>query len=267
MQNTRLLQNGATAEGSGALLVPGDYSPNALSQGDGDAIQTDGSKVRAHAHAFKQNRPARFGLPCANCKAYYASDLSACPICKCAERVPAEEAEAKSANWLKKPSAGVLQSTLGSFIHLDSTPECKPPMRLALHSDEDGERFLWESKMLLYAHTEEINAGPTSPCILDENHNPQSECASICLSCYDGLREKLARTEAALLIDLHEAAQIVYRAVWADPSPTDPSRTYHSAAQALLNELWQRAGIAASRCGVTPSGSVGNSKNSLQTKE
>jgi hypothetical protein len=61
--------------------------------------------------------------------------------------------------------------------------------------------------------------------------------------CYDGLREKLARTEAALLIDLHEAAQIVYQAVWADPSPTDPSRTYHSAAQALLNELCQRAGI------------------------
>ena len=89
MERTRLLQNGATAEGSGALLVPGDYSPNALSQGDGDAIQTDGSKVRAHAHALKQNRPARFGLPCANCKAYYASDLPACPICKCAERVPA----------------------------------------------------------------------------------------------------------------------------------------------------------------------------------
>ncbi len=267
MERARLLQNGATTEESGALLVAGDYSPHAFSQGDGAAIQTDSSKIRPHAHALQEHRPARFGLPCANCKAYYASDLSACPICKCAERVPAEEAEAESANRLKKPPAGVLQGALGCFNNLDSTPGCKRPMRLALHCDEDGERFLWESKMLLYAHTEEINAGPTSPCILDENHNPQSECASICLSCYDGLREKLARTEAALLIDLHEAAQIVYEAVWADPSPTDPSRTYHSAAQALLNELWQRAGIAASRCGVTPSGSVGNSKNSLQTKE
>src|SRR6266550_3444216 len=119
MERTRLLQNGATAEGSGALLVPGDYSPHALSQGDGDAIQTDGSKVRAHAHALKQNRPARFGLPCANCK--------------CAERVPAEEAEAESKKGLKKPSAGVLQSALGYFIHLDSTSGCKPPMQLALH--------------------------------------------------------------------------------------------------------------------------------------
>jgi len=177
------------------------------------------------------------------------------------------EAEAESKKGLKKPSAGVLQGVLGSFIHLGSTPACKPPMQLALPCDDDGERFLLESKILLCAHIDEINAGPTSPCILDENHNPQSECASICLSCHNRLREKLARTEAALLIDLHEAAQIVYEAVWADPSPTDPSRTYHSAAQALLNELWQRAGIAASRCGVTPSGSVGNSKNSLQTKE
>jgi len=243
MEHTRLLQNGATTEESGALLAAGDYSPHAFSQGDGAAIQTDGSKIRGHAHALKQNQPARFGLPCANCKAYYASDLPACPVCKCAERVPAEEAEAESANRLKDPSAGVLQGALGSFIHLESNRGCKPPMRLALHCDEDGERFLWESKMLLYAHTDEIDAGHTSLCILDENSTTQSEYASICLSCYNRLREKLVRTEAALFIDLQEAAQIVYQAVWADPSPTDPSRTYHSAAQALLNELCQRAGI------------------------
>ena len=242
MQRTRLLQNGATAEESGVLLVAGDYSPHAFSQGHGAPIQTVRSKIRAHAQALKQNRPARFGLPCANCKAYYASDLPACPICKCAERVPAEEAEAKSRNRLKEPSAGALR-TLGSCIDLDPTPPCKPPMQLALHRDEDVERFLLESKLLLCAHTDETDAGHTSLCILDENHNPRSEYASICLTCYDRLREKLARTEAALLIDLREAAQIVYEAVWADPSPTEPSRTYQSAAQALLNELCQRAGI------------------------
>ena len=186
MQPTRLLQNGATAEEWGALLVAGDYSPHALSQGDGDAIPTDSSKIRPQAHALKQNRPARFGLPCANCKAYYASDLPACPICKCAEHIPAEEAETESANRLKKPSAGMLQGALGSFIHLDSTPPYKPPMQIALHCDDDGERFLLESKMLLCTHTDEIDFGPTSLCILDENHNTQSEYASICLSCYDG---------------------------------------------------------------------------------
>ena len=162
MERARLLQNGATTEESGALLVAGDYSPHAFSQGDGAAIQTDSSKIRPHAHALQEHRPARFGLPCANCKAYYDCELHACPICKCAERVPAVEAEAESKKGLKKPSAGVLQGVLGSFIHLGSTPACKPPMQLALPCDDDGERFLWESKILLCAHIDEIDAGPDS---------------------------------------------------------------------------------------------------------
>jgi hypothetical protein len=241
-ESIRLLQNGATAEGAaGALLVAGDYSAEARSQRDGDEIPTD--EIRAHAQASKQHRPIRFGLPCANCRAYYASDLPACPICKCAERVPAEESAPKSANILKKPSTGVLQDALGSFIHLDSTPGCKPPMQLALPCEEDEEPFLLESKMLLYAHSDEIDACQTTLCVLDENHNAQSEYASICLSCYNRLRQKLARTEAALLMDLREASQIVYEAVWTDPSPADPSRTYQSAAQALLSELCHRAGV------------------------
>ena len=94
-------------------------------------------------------------------------------------------------------------------------------MHLAL-PDKDGERFLLDSRLLLCARADEINAGHTSLCILDENHTAQSEYASICLSCYDRLREKLDRTEAALLIDLREAAQIVYRAVWTDPFACRP---------------------------------------------
>jgi hypothetical protein len=47
--------------------------------------------------------------------------------------------------------------------------------------------------------------------------------------------------EAALYMDLKEAAQIVYDAVWSDPS--DPRKTYQNAAQALLTELCERAGI------------------------
>jgi len=42
-------------------------------------------------------------------------------------------------------------------------------------------------------------------------------------------------------IDLNEAAQIIYDAVWADPS--DPTKTYANAAQALLCELRRRSGI------------------------
>ena len=47
----------------------------------------------------------------------------------------------------------------------------------------------------------------------------------------------------ALQIDLKEAAQIIYDAVWSDPS--DPSKTYQNAAGALLTELRKRAGISA----------------------
>jgi hypothetical protein len=48
--------------------------------------------------------------------------------------------------------------------------------------------------------------------------------------------------EAALHMDVKEAAQIVYDAVWADPS--DPSKTYTNAASALLAELRKRAGVS-----------------------
>ena len=27
-----------------------------------------------------------YGLPCANCRSYYPSDLAICPICQCGER-------------------------------------------------------------------------------------------------------------------------------------------------------------------------------------
>ena len=56
------------------------------------------------------------------------------------------------------------------------------------------------------------------------------------------MQERADRLEAALHIDLKEAAQIVYEAVWADSS--DPGRTYANAAQALLTELRKRAGLS-----------------------
>jgi hypothetical protein len=262
MQRPCVVEKSTTEADFGSLLAAGAYCPRALGQGNGDEIQTDGSKLGVRALSLKRPGPVQFGLPCASCKAYYASDLPACPICKSAERVPHEAAEAKSANISQKTLAGVLDGARGSFINLDSTLGCKQPMELVLHCDEEGELLRLESRLLLCAHTQEIDAGHTSPCILGENHNTQSEHASICVSCYNRLHEKLARMEAALLIDLGEAAQIVYEAVWADPSPAAPNRTYQSAAQALLNKLCQRAGIA-SMCGVTTSESVGDSANSM----
>jgi hypothetical protein len=67
------------------------------------------------------------------------------------------------------------------------------------------------------------------------------EPATICQGCYDRLQERADVLEAAMHIDIKEAAQIVYDAVWSDPS--DPSKTYQNAAQALLTELRRRSGI------------------------
>jgi hypothetical protein len=53
--------------------------------------------------------------------------------------------------------------------------------------------------------------------------------------------ERVDVLEAALQMDINEAARIVYDAVWADTS--DPSKTYQNAAQALIIELKRRAGI------------------------
>jgi hypothetical protein len=251
MEHTGLRQNSTTdRNGSGRLLVAGDYSRQVFSQRDKDDIQTDGSEKKANALALKQQRPVRYGLPCVNCKAYYASDLPACPICRCAERVPAVGIEAESTEstqTLKKPGGGALQSALRSFINLDSPRACREKMPLAGRRKEGASSFLVESKLLLCTNTDEVNTGISSPDILAENHNTQDDSVLVCLS-YDQQREKLAHTEAALahaeaalLMDLREAAQVIYEAVWADPSPAEPSRTYENAAQALLNELRHRA--------------------------
>jgi hypothetical protein len=38
-------------------------------------------------------RSVSYGLPCARCKAYYASEITVCPICGSRERVPASSAD------------------------------------------------------------------------------------------------------------------------------------------------------------------------------
>lgn len=39
------------------------------------------------------SKPVLLGLPCARCKAYYESELKACPICSCPERVSSMAAQ------------------------------------------------------------------------------------------------------------------------------------------------------------------------------
>src|SRR5579863_4368230 len=157
-----------------------------------------------------------YGMPCANCKTYYAADLQACPVCKAAERI--------------SPMAVPLRSTVTAEL-------CPDPVAL----EEERERFLRDFKTQVFASQLPITANGNLPCAHEENHPSGPEPAVVCQGCYDHLQERVDVLEAALHMDLKEAAQIVYDAVWADPS--DATKTYENAAHALLAELRRRSGV------------------------
>jgi hypothetical protein len=163
-----------------------------------------------------------YGLPCAKCHLYYSADLDVCPTCHHNERV------------------SPVVPKLPSRVTQTAAPEPVPDSAVVEHEREE---FLRQFKsQLLEAHAEVVNA-PESICRFGEHHNGEPAKAEICQSCYERLQERLDVCEAALHLDLKEAAQVVYDAVWADPS--DPGKTYQNAASALLSELRKRAGIAA----------------------
>ena len=166
-------------------------------------------------HVAREHSAIGYGLPCAKCRAYYPSDMHACPICKSQERV--------------SPAA------TGSVPDPATSPQSDAAKLLA----EERER-LREIKSQIYASHSQVPA-TTFRCALDQNHNGTVEPAAVCHSCYGEVRQQADRMEAALHMDTKEAAKIVYDAVWADTS--DPNRTYLNAAAALLSELRKRAGI------------------------
>ena len=164
-------------------------------------------------------RRSGYGLPCAKCKTYYGADLSACPVCKTAERVsPTMVAASPSLGEVAEPYAATV------------------PDEAAL--EEERERFLREFK---------YQAPPIDvesfKCSLEQNHSGELEPAAVCEECYIRLQGRVDLLEAALHMDLKEATQVIYDAVWSDPS--DPSKTYHNAARAILGELRKRAGVSA----------------------
>lgn len=159
-------------------------------------------------------KPAGYGLPCAKCKTYYLASLSACPVCKSAQRVspiaviPARERVAGTNNSTKL-------------------------------SDENQENILRELKTKLAADSQ---AGTqTQTRCKFAGGEPSHKSASVCKTCYEDLEERLDLYEAALHMDLTEAAQVIYDAVWADTS--DSNKTYLNAARALLAEVRKRAGL------------------------
>jgi hypothetical protein len=178
---------------------------------------------RAHQTNFAdpaQGAPKRigYGLPCSNCGTYYAADRPACPICKCAERV--------------SPNNAALPAMVQEADPLPDSEQL----------EAERERFLKEFKSQLYSAHMQINASATFRCSREESHDGVSEPAAVCDNCYARVQQRADQMEAALHMDLNEATQIIYEAVWSDPS--DPGKTYQNAAQALLTELRQRAGIS-----------------------
>jgi len=163
-------------------------------------------------------KPVGYGLPCAKCRLYYPSDLDICPTCNHNERV-----------------SPVVPKVPPKVAH--AVPEVPDTNVL----EQEREEFLKQFKsQLLEAHAEVVQ-GSDSVCSLSEQHPEAPAPAEVCRACYEKLQERLDVCEAALHIDLKEAAQIIYDAVWADPS--DPNKTYQNAANAILTELRKRAGV------------------------
>lgn len=168
-----------------------------------------------------ERKQVGYGLPCAKCRLYYPADLDACPTCKSTERVAPVIPK-----FQRKPAESAAAPVPDSTV-----------------LEKEREEFLRQFKSQLLETHGEAAVAPESPCKFGNNHPGQPRAAEICGACYERVQERLDICEAALQIDLKEAAQIVYDAVWADPS--DPNKTYQNAAGALLSEMRKRAGISA----------------------
>ncbi|MGA2100517.1 MAG: hypothetical protein ABSG34_05405 [Candidatus Sulfotelmatobacter sp.] len=168
-------------------------------------------------------KPSGYGLPCSKCHLYYPADLDVCPTCKHNERVSpvVPKIPVKSAQTAGEtvPDTAVLE--------------------------QEREEFLRQFKAQLREAHAEVADTPDAICKFGEHHPGETAPAEICTGCYERIQERADICEAALHMELKEAAQIVYDAVWADSS--DPSKTYQNAASALLSELRKRAGITAVR--------------------
>jgi len=187
--------------------------------------------VPPRASAATPSHRVGYGLPCAQCGTYYTADLTACPVCQSSERVSGNAPQPVGAAPVQEPARAVPPQVVEGEVAPDDDE---------IMAERD--RFLREYKAKLFA-THKLNAAVTFHCTLDHNHVQGYEPASICKACYDEMEQRADRLDAALRMDLKEAAEIIYEAVWSDPTPGDPGRTYRNAAEALLVELRRRAGM------------------------
>jgi hypothetical protein len=200
--------------------------PGAASKAASAVLQQDPGVRRmdpatAPSPAEAPRRSSHYGLPCSKCNLYYPADVDICPTCHSTERV--------------SPAAPRINPNA-----IQPVVEAVPDTTVV---EQEREDFLRQFKSQLFAAHAEIANAPASSCNLVENHSGEPENADVCKGCYDRIQERLDVYEAAMHIELKDAAQIIYDAVWDDPS--DPSKTYQNAASALLNELRKRSGMTA----------------------
>jgi len=172
--------------------------------------QLAGNFVRA---TEQSPRRVGYGLPCSKCGTYYTADQPVCPICKSGERVS--------------------PATVAVLTHREGIRSLPTPDKWGQKREHTPKAF----------RSQLASAPAVSSCSFDDKHQADHEPASVCQCCYDSLQERVDVLEAALEIDLNEAAKIVYDAVWSDPS--DPVKTYQNAARALLAELRMRSDTTA----------------------
>ena len=188
------------AQSTAAAAKPAQSTPQPERNVGNDAgkdVRNDlRNAVRRDAKVAHQS--TGFGMPCSNCRLYYPANLDVCPACNSKERVS--------------------PSVVPSAPKVQAGAEPSPDNAVV---EQEREAFLKEFKSQLFTAHAEV-AGSTAICALAERHTQGAEAASICKPCYDRLQERVDVFEAALHMDLKEAAQIIYDAVWADPS--DPAR-------------------------------------------
>ena len=201
---------------SSTAPAPAKNSPAVVRGPMDHADDTRAVVTKTNPPAPLRPRTAGFGMPCTRCRTYYPADLKQCPVCKGTERVAPTK--------FKAPAA--------------ITPSEPTPDPAAL--EEERERFLREFKSQMLSSHMQMRSNAPAVCMRRADHQGSSEAATICQGCYDQLQERVDVLEAALHMDLKDAAQIVYDAVWADSS--DPGKTYENAANALLTELRKRSG-------------------------
>ncbi len=205
-----------------AVNAPRPQPPTASAAAQAVLARPTGVRRVEPSPAAATNPPRKasgYGLPCAKCKLYYPAELDTCPTCHHTQRVSPIATGTK---------AGVSQAAPN-------------PVPNSATVEQEREEFLRQFKTQLQQTHAEVTKAPKSVCKQAEHQAGDPAHAEVCKACYDRLQERADVFEAALHLDLKEATQIVYDAVWADSS--DPAKTYENAASALLTELRKRAGM------------------------